>query len=224
MRRPLVLAAIALVAALALTSCQPDPTTARPPPAGASVPAFRSSIATVTSASLPYSWRSGCPVGPSLLRLVTLDHWGFDGRVRSGRLVVHRDVATDVVAAFHRLYDARFQIQRMELVDVYQGSDAASMDANNTSAFNCRAVTGGSSWSEHSYGWAIDINPVQNPYVSGSTVLPAAGRQWLDRTDVVPAMIVRPGPVVDAFAAIGWRWGGDWTTKKDYQHVSLTGR
>jgi hypothetical protein len=218
--RALVVATIAL----AFLSCQVDPTTGRPPPVGAPAPAYQSSVTTVTAGDLPYTWRSGCPVGPGDLRRLTLTHWGYDGNAATGALVVHRDVATVVDAVFRYLYDQRFQIERIVPIDAYQGDDDASMAANNTSAFNCRAVTGGSSWSEHSYGWAIDINPVQNPYVNGNTVLPEAGRNYLNRADVVPGMIVSPGPVVDGFRYNGWGWGGDWTTKKDYQHFSLTGR
>jgi poly-gamma-glutamate synthesis protein (capsule biosynthesis protein) len=98
------------------------------------------------------------------------------------------------------------------------------MDANNTSAFNCRRATGSSRWSEHAYGRAIDINPVQNPYVSGSTVLPPRGRKFVDRSRKHPAMIRRRGPVVRAFRDIGWEWGGLWSSVKDYQHFSKTGR
>jgi hypothetical protein len=112
----------------------------------------------------------------------------------------------------------------MELVDVYGGDDDRSMEANNTSAFNCRRVTGGTSFSQHSYGTAIDLNPLPNPYVRGDTVLPPAGRAYLDRTDVRQGMIVDPGPVVGAFAVIGWEWGGNFTALKDYQHFSENGR
>jgi hypothetical protein len=165
------------------------------------------------------SWRSGCPVGLDDLRLLTLTHHTFDDEVRWGHLVVHRTVAGDVADAFGRVHDAGFPIERMRIVDRYGADDDRSMADNNTHAFNCRRITGGSSWSKHSYGWALDINPVQNPYVRGDTVLPRAGRAYLDRDDVRPGMIVRPGPVVAAFDAIGWTWGGDWQSLKDYQHV-----
>ncbi len=155
---------------------------------------------------------------------MTLSHWGFDGAVHSGRLIVHADHAAAIVAIFHDLYDMRFPIQRMEPVDAFGGSDNASMDANNTSAFNCRAKTGGSSWSEHSYGWAIDVNPVQNPYVTRSGVFPPAGAAHTSRDASTPGLITRDGPVVAAFAAIGWGWGGSWSSGKDYQHFSASGR
>jgi hypothetical protein len=162
---------------------------------------------------------------PSLdeLRLVRLSYWGFDGRAATGELIVAAAVAEDVAAAFGELFAARFPIAHIVRVDAYDGDDDASMADNNTSAFNCRAVTGGSALSQHSFGTAIDINPVQNPYQSGSLVLPPAAEAFVDRGDVRPGMIVRPGPVVDAFLRIGWHWGGDWSSPIDYQHVSQSG-
>lgn len=171
------------------------------------------------------SWRSGCPVGLDDLRFLRLSFWGFDGRGHTGELVVHEDVASNVVTVFRQLFAARFPIQRMRLVDVYGGDDQRSMEANNTSAFNCRRSAGNSGgWSEHAYGRAIDINPVQNPYVSGGTVEPAAGAAYLDRTSPARGLIRAGGLVVRAFRSIGWGWGGDWTSTKDYQHFSRSGR
>jgi hypothetical protein len=164
------------------------------------------------------SWRSGCPVGLDDLRLLTLTHHDLDDDLRWGHLVVHRQVAADLAEVFRGLHDAGFPIERMRIVDRYGADDDRSMADNNTHAFNCRRITGGTSWSKHAYGWAVDINPVQNPYVRGSTVLPGEGRAYLDRGDVRPGMIVRPGPVTRAFDALGWTWGGDWNTLKDYQH------
>jgi hypothetical protein len=158
------------------------------------------------------------------LRYVTVSHWGFDGAVHDGELVVHRDEAADVVSVFRRIFRARFPIRRMALVDDYGADDDASMAANNTSAFNCRPAVGSSSWSEHAYGLAIDVNPVQNPYVNGSTVLPTSGEPYVDRSGRATGMIQDGDAVVRAFAAIGWEWGGNWSSLKDYQHFSLTGR
>ena len=170
------------------------------------------------------SWHRGCPVALRDLRLLRMPYWGFDGEVHRGRLVVRDRQADRVLKAFARMYDARFPIRRMKLIEAYDGSDSASMRANNTSAFNCRTVPGTSNWSEHAYGRAIDLNPVQNPYVRGDTVQPRAGEAYVDRSDVRKGMIVRAGPVVRAFAAVGWEWGGDWQSAKDYQHFSRTGR
>ncbi len=111
----------------------------------------------------------------------------------------------------------------MRLVDDFGGSDDASMAADNTSAFNCRPVTGGGGFSEHSYGTAIDLNPVQNPYVSGDLVLPEPGRGYLDRAP--GSGVIRAGdPTVATFAASGWTWGGTWSGPVDYQHFSVSGR
>jgi hypothetical protein len=215
---------VALVAALVVAGCL-DPTTGTPPPRDATVPAYRGTVSTVTAADLGSSWRTGCPVGPADLRRVRVDHWGYDGAVHRGDLIVHADVAADVADAFGELYAARFQIERIHPIQRYGADDVASMEANNTSAFNCRRVTGGSGWSEHAYGTAIDLNPVQNPYVTrGGTVLPERGRPWADRSLRVPGMIHVNGVVRRTFLELGWRWGGDWTSPKDYQHLSLTGR
>lgn len=169
-----------------------------------------------------WTWRSGCPVPPSRLAQLEVVFVDLAGVDRWGVLVVHEDHADTIAQAFGALYDDGFPIDRMEPVERFAGDDDASMAANNTSAFNCRRVTGSSSFSQHAYGWAIDINPIQNPYVRGDTVLPPAGRAYTDRSDVRPGMLVRPGPVT-AFDAIGWGWGGDWSSLKDYQHLSLTG-
>jgi hypothetical protein len=170
------------------------------------------------------SWRAGCPVGLGDLSLLDIPHVGHDGAVHRGQLVVARAFADDILAVFRRLYEVGFPVERMELVDVYDADDDRSMAANNTSAFNCRAITGGGGFSQHSYGTAIDVNPLTNPYVRGDTVLPPGGREYLDRTNIRPGMIVEPGPVVGAFASVGWEWGGNFSTLKDYQHFSENGR
>ena len=153
------------------------------PAAGAaSAPPFSSSVSRVTAEDLRYSWRPGCPVGPARLRAVRLRHWDFRGRSRVGVLVVDAAETGRVVSVFRRLYAARFPIRRMLGVEVYRGSDDRSMRADNTSAFNCRFVGGTRRWSEHAYGRAIDLNPVENPYVHGGLVEPPAGRAYLDRS------------------------------------------
>lgn len=172
----------------------------------------------------PSSWRAGCPVPLSSLRHLRVSHMDLQGRERVGEMVLHHDAVNRVVMAMKLMWDARFGIERMQLVDDFGGSDAASMAANNTSAFNCRRVSGTSTWSQHAYGRAIDINPVQNPYVSGGLVDPPAGSAYLDRGNVRPGMLVQGGPAVSAFDRIGWGWGGRWSSAKDYQHVSANGR
>jgi hypothetical protein len=185
---------------------------------------FVGTVHPVSARDLPYSWRSGCPVGPTQLRRLRLSYWGFDGKARIGSLVVRDRVAQDVVTVFRRLYTVRFPIRRLRKVDAYRGSDDASMAADNTSAFNCRFVSGTRRWSQHAYGEAIDVNPVENPYLQGSGVRPPAGRSYLDRSDVRPGMAVSGGVLVRAFAAVGWQWGGRWGGTPDYQHFSTTGR
>ena len=139
---------------------------------------------------------------------------------------MHRDVASDVVAVFRRLYRARFPIRRMVRVDAYRGSDRASMAADNTSGFNCRfaQAAGPRRWSEHAYGRAIDVNPVENPYVQGTRVSPPSGRAFANRSRPRPGMAVAGGVLVQAFAARGWAWGGRWAGTPDYQHFSTSGR
>ena len=185
---------------------------------------FRSSTGPVTAARLGASHRAGCPVAVADLRLVGVVHWGFDMRTRRGELVVHRTAAADVVAVFRRLHAARFPLAEVVTAEQYAADDDLLMAANATSAYNCRRTTGGTGWSEHAYGTALDLNPVQNPYVRGTTVEPPAGRAYLDRRDVRPGMVVAGDAVVRAFAAVGWQWGGEFRTLKDYQHFSETGR
>jgi D-alanyl-D-alanine carboxypeptidase len=170
------------------------------------------------------SWRPGCPVGFDQLRLLRISHWGFDGRRHRGRLVVHRDHARGMLRVMRRLYRLRFPIRRMRLVDAYGADDRRSMAADNTSAFNCRTVAGSARWSEHAYGRAIDLNPVENPYVTDSGyVSPPAGAPFVDRSRRAKGLIHRDGLVVAAFAAAGWEWGGNWPWPRDYQHFSATG-
>ena len=170
------------------------------------------------------SWRPGCPVALRDLRLVTVTHRRFGGGTATGRLVVHEDVAPAVVRVFRALYAAGFPIRRMQLIDRYGGNDFRSIEADNTSAFNCRRVDGSSSWSEHAYGRAIDVNPIENPYVSGGRTSHPASVPFLDRTPCRRGMACPGSTLVRAFASAGWSWGGDWRSVKDYQHFSASGR
>ena len=171
------------------------------------------------------SWHSGCPVSISQLRVLTLTYLGFDARPHTGRLVVNQDVATSVVSVFQQLYRAHFPIRRMQPVDDYGGSDFRSIEADNTSAFNCRAATGSTHWSEHAYGHAIDVDPIENPYVDGGQTSHPASRSYLDRSRHRPGMAYPGGVLVQAFAAVGWGWGGSWSgSVHDYQHFSVSGR
>jgi hypothetical protein len=185
--------------------------------------AFVGTVSPVRQQDVRFSYRTGCPVTPAELRLVHVSYHGFDGHSHLGALVVNRRVARDVVTVFRRLYAARFPIRRMAPVSVFRGSDDASMAADNTSGFNCRRAVGGSGWSEHAYGTAVDVNPVENPYVLNGKALPSAGRAFLDRRVARRGMATRGGVLVRAFASVGWKWGGRWAASPDYQHFSFGG-
>ncbi len=174
------------------------------------------------------NWHPGCPVPLADMRLVTVSYWGFDGAVKQGPLVMNERVAEDVLWVFRRLFRARFRIERIALPAKYRPprpSDRFST-SDVTAAFNCRPVTGTTDvLSQHSYGWAIDINPLQNPYVtSEGKALRIADRPYLDRSKELPGMIHPGDVVVRAFAHVGWSWGGDWHSIKDYMHFSATGK
>lgn len=225
MRRQL----IGMLTAALLSAACPSPAQPVVPANATAAPAFRGSVrelsADLRSRMRGVSWRRGCPVALRDLRLLTVSRYRWNGEPGHGWLVVHADVASDVVRAFKHLYTKKFPIRSLRLVDRYGGDDSNSMEANNSSAFNCRTIGGTSTWSQHSYGRAIDINPVQNPYVRGSVVEPERGRRYLDRDDVRKGMIAQPGPARWAFVqVIDWQWGGNWSSSKDYQHFSANGR
>jgi hypothetical protein len=188
-------------------------------------PPFRHSVARVTPAQLPFSWRAGCPVAPSHLRRLRVGYWGFDRRAHTGTLVVNADAVGDLVHVFSQLYAARFPIRRMRPIDAYRGRDEPSLEADNTAAFNCRyaVAPGPKRWSVHAYGRAVDVDPVENPYLESGRVHPRSGRAYLNRARFRPGMAVPGGLLVRAFAAVGWSWGGRWTRTPDYQHFSATG-
>ena len=171
------------------------------------------------------SWHPGCPVGLRKLRLLELTYLGYDGRVHHGRLIVNRRFDDEIVAVFKRLYRLRYPIRDMELIDRFGADDHRSMAADNTSAFNCRFVAGTRRWSMHAYGLAIDLHPVENPYVSGSHVSPPAREPYADRSRHAAGMIHAGDAVVRAFARrAGWGWLGDGSAPyRDYQHFSANG-
>jgi hypothetical protein len=203
----------------ASTTTIPAPTTTAVPTT--TMPTFSSSISSVDAAQVPYSWRPGCPVPLRDLRLLELTYWGYDDRAHEGELIVHARHADAIVSVFDQLFAARFPIERMELVDVYEANDDRSMVANNTSAFNCREVAGQPGvLSQHSHGTAIDINPLVNPWVHAGRVDPPEGAQYADRSKQWKGAIYHDDLVVRAFSAIGWRWGGYWPGSPDYQHFA----
>lgn len=170
------------------------------------------------------SWFPGCPVPLSRLRSIRLTYVGFDHETHRGELIVHRRWADETVAVFRRIYRGRFPIRRIRPVDRYGGDDRRSMRHDNTSAFNCRFVAGTNTWSQHAYGRAIDINPVENPFVDGSRVSPKRGERFADRSPLRRGMIGEHDVVWRSFRRIGWGWGGSWRSSKDYQHFSANGR
>ena len=189
------------------------------------VPPFAAQSRKVTSADVRYLWHPGCPVGASSLRMLHMRYWGFDARAHMGWMLVNEAVVPAVLVVFSTLYRDRFPIRRMVTEEAFRGSDPAAMAADDTSGFNCRAAVapGPPQWSVHAYGEAIDVNTVENPYVEGGAVQPAAGAAYLDRAYVRPGMAVAGGVLVRAFAEVGWKWGGRWTATPDYQHFSATG-
>ncbi|MEC7983886.1 MAG: M15 family metallopeptidase [Myxococcota bacterium] len=170
------------------------------------------------------AWEPSCPVPIDELRQVHLLHWTEDGTVKKGELVVAASVAHHVSQVFQKLYEIRFPVHKMQGVENYGGSDRLSMEDNNTSALNCRVVKGTQKWSEHSYGLAIDINPKWNPWVKGKRFDPKNANLYVDRSNYREGMIRSGDPIIQYFSDIGWKWGGNWRSAKDYQHFSRSGR
>jgi hypothetical protein len=198
------------------TDLLPPPTTRR----------FQADVAPVSAAvrrRMGRTWTPRCPVALRDLRYVTVAFWGFDRRPHTGELVLHERVARDVVGVFRRLYRERFPIEEMRLVTTADLRAPPTGDGNNTAALVCRPVRGGDEWSAHAYGLAVDVNPFQNPYRNGDLVLPELASAYLDRGWRRPGMVRPGGVVVDAFARIGWSWGGDFDSVIDPMHFSATG-
>ena len=173
------------------------------------------------------TWERGCPVRATDLAWVRLAFIGFDHKRHTGELLVNSSVAHDVVTVFHRLYDARWPIEQMRITtkaELDRQQLAPTGDGNNTESFVCRPVTGQKQvFSQHAYGLAIDVDPFQNPYHKGDLVVPERASWYLDRSRAAPGVITPSGPVVAAFKAAGWGWGGDWHSLKDFQHFSVNG-
>ena len=158
------------------------------------------------------------PVAIKDLAYLKLTYWGFDAKTHLGEIIVHKELAKEVAEIFSEIYAAKFPIAKMRLIDEYQADDDLSMADNNTSGLCMRKVRGTDSYSKHSFGVAIDINPVQNPYLWQGTVLPQAGQVYIDRQNLREGMLVKGDAVYEAFTNRGWTWGGEWKTLKDYQH------
>lgn len=161
------------------------------------------------------------------LAYVHVLHYGFDGQVQQGELICNRAIAQDLVEIFTELYEEQYPIEKIRLIDVYGGDDEASMQDNNTSCFNYRTVSGKTNLSNHSYGLAIDINPLYNPYVRNKDgkllVSPDNGVDYADRSAEFLYKIDREDLCYKLFIEHGFTWGGAWNRVKDYQHFEKTG-
>lgn len=168
------------------------------------------------------SFNETSPVDLEDLRYLTVLHVGFDGKTHKGEIVCHKGLAGDFIEVFRTLYENNYPIYSIRLVDDFDGDDNRSMAANNTSSYNARTVPGTTKLSSHAYGQAIDINPLYNPmieYKGGKTqVLPPNGEPYVDRTRDFPYKITTSDLCCREFKRRGYRWGGDWTSMKDYQH------
>jgi hypothetical protein len=178
------------------------------------------------------TWNDECPVDADDLRWVRLVFWGFDNRQHTGELLVHADAADAMVQVFGQLFAAHFPLEEMRITRADELEAEPTGDGNNTGVFLCRPVHGTTTWAQHAYGRAVDVNPFQNPYIKppnakgvpGDMLIPELASAYLDRSRQAPGMI-RPGDtVVQAFAAVGWSWGGAWQKSKDYMHFSANGR
>ena len=179
-----------------------------------------------------HEWHAGCPVPLSHLRVLTVTYRGFDGRTHAGQLLVNEAAVAPLTGIFRRLYAMHFPIRHMEISDTYGPTRGRPADGDFTASFECRqassspctgpANTGTGSWSEHAYGEAVDLNPVENPYVGCGMTRDKTALSYLDRTRVRRGMVTPA--VVQAFRSVGWGWGGDWSgSTKDYMHFSATG-
>lgn len=169
------------------------------------------------------SYPTGCTVPRSSLRYLQVLHYDFEGNVQTGELVCNKAIADDLLAIFRELYEAHYQIERISLIDDYGADDESSMRANNTSCFCYRTTAGSKNLSKHALGMAIDINPLQNPYVktlaNGKTrIQPTTAGKYVKRTPRQKHMIDRSDLCYQLFIKHGFRWGGTWRTLKDYQH------
>lgn len=164
------------------------------------------------------SYRENPNISTANLVYLRMLHKNADGQTLIGEMIVNSAVGDEILSIFRQLYDGSYPIERMVLIDEYGGDDELSMEANNTSAFNCRQITGSTALSNHSYGMAIDINPLYNPYINGSVILPEGAEAYTDRNADSPYIIKEGDLCHELFVANGYSWGGYWKTPIDYQH------
>lgn len=168
------------------------------------------------------SYKEGCPVERKDLRYVHVMYVDFAGRSCEGELIVNKLIADDILDIFKQLYKAQYPIEKIALIDEYDGDDELSMSDNNTSAFNFRTISGTDIVSEHGMGLAVDINPFYNPQVketgNGVAVSPEDAISYADRSVDFLYKIDHEDLCYRLFTEHGFEWGGDWETSKDYQH------
>ena len=152
------------------------------------------------------------------LRYLQLSYFDYAGNACTGEMVCHKAIADDLVAIFRRLFLEGYPIAGMRLIDDFDASDDASMAANNTSCFNYRQVSGSQVLSRHARGLAVDVNPLENPFVQGDKVDPPAGAEFVDRSKDFPHKISQGDLCYKLFTERGFIWGGNWRSVKDYQH------
>ncbi|MGZ4152104.1 MAG: M15 family metallopeptidase [Actinomycetota bacterium] len=174
------------------------------------------------------TWKPGCPVPLSDLRLIAVSYWGFDAKPHIGPLVVNTIAANEIVWVFHQLFEHHFPIHNIKLArEFHPAQENHDTPGDPTAAFNCRPVvtpTGAKGvFSQHSYGLAVDINPIENPFVENGYVRNKYSRPYRDRSRSAPGMIHDGDFVVRSFEAIGWGWGGHWHSGQDYMHFSASG-
>lgn len=157
-------------------------------------------------------------IGFEDLRYLTVFHYDYDGQIEEGELVCNKAIAHDLLCFFGALFSQEYPINSICLVDDYEASDEASMQANNTSCFNYRTIAGSKTLSKHAFGMAIDVNPMENPCVSGSFVQPKTAKEYVDRTKDFPHKIDENDFCKKVFESYGFIWGGHWRSVKDYQH------
>lgn len=166
--------------------------------------------------SIPLKYKE--KVDKSSLSYLKLSYWGFDGNSHIGEMIVNSKLADEVLEIFMELYDIKYPIEKIKLIDEYGADDELSMSDNNTSCFCYRTVAGTSYISNHGLGCAIDINPLYNPYVSGNIVSPVSGAIYANRNQNLSYQISENDELYKIFISHGWSWGGSWNGKKDYQH------
>ena len=172
---------------------------------------------------MAHSWHDGCPVELDQLRLIELGYWDFDGVARTGEIIVNVDESEAVATVFEALFDDEFPIVSIVPIGDLPPGAEDQPDYTNTSGYHCRVVAGTNRWSQHAFGLAIDLNPFQNPLVSDFDVWPQGAKRYTNRDLGELGMIGQDDDVVAAFESIGWGWGGNWSSLKDYHHFSATG-